>query len=430
MKKIKAAVLGCGDRGCIYADYALRNPEDMEIVAVADLNALHREEARNRYSLPPERAFDGVESFVAAGIDCDIVIDATMDRAHYPTAMALLKAKYNILLEKPVCPNKEELLDIQRTAHENGCRVIVCHVLRYTSFYSAVKKVISDGKIGRVRSIEMTEHVGMAHFIDSFVRGKWNNEEECGSGLLLAKCCHDVDLMCWLDNASRPKFVTSLGFRENFTPDKAPEGATERCFDCPHEKTCNYSAVKIHLDRDTMPFQTWAGIGKPIDTITREEKIEYMKHSAYGLCAYNTGGDIVDNQNVIVSFENGSMGTLNLVGACAKPERYLHIIGTNGEIEGVFENNEFAVRKFTRENDRYSYDTETISTVEHSEIGKHGGGDNEIMRHLIDYLRTGKPSASLTSIDDSVDGHLCVYAAELSRKEGRTVAVSELRQSS
>ncbi len=427
MKKIKVALLGCGDRGCIYADYSLRNPDDMEVVAVTDTSALKKEEARVRYNLPEDRAFSSVEAFIAAGIECDIVIDATMDKAHYPTAMALLAAKYNVLLEKPVCPNKEELLDIQRAAHENGCKVIVCHVLRYTPFYSAVKKVLAEGKIGRVRSLEMTEHVGMAHFIDSFVRGKWNNEEECGSGLLLAKCCHDLDLMCWLANESRPKYVTSLGFRENFTMDKAPEGATALCFDCPHEKTCNYSAVKIHLDRDTMPFQTWAGIGKPIDTITREEKIEYMKHSAYGKCAYNSGGDIVDNQNVIVSFENGAMGTLNLVGACAKAERYLHIVGSNGEIEGVFENNEFQLRVFTREGRRYGYDTEVINTVEGSELGKHGGGDNEIMRHLVNYLRTGEGTLSLTSIDDSVEGHLCVYAAETSRKEKRTIDLADIR---
>ena len=429
MKKIKAAVLGCGDRGCIYADYALRNPNELEIVAVADTNTLHREEARVRYSLPPERAFDSVEALIAAGIACDIVIDATMDEAHYPTAMALLQGGYDVLLEKPVCPNEKELLDLRDAAHRNGRRLIICHVLRYTPFYSAVKKAIDAGKIGRVRSIEMTEHVGMAHFIDSFVRGKWKSEKECGSGLLLAKCCHDVDLMCWLGDASRPARVTSIGARENFVLRNAPAGATERCFDCPHEKTCHYSAVKIHLERDTMPFQTWAGIGKPLDAITREDKIEYMKHSAYGLCAYNSGGDIVDNQNVIVAFENGSMGTLNLVGACAKPERYLHIVGTDGEIEGVFEKNEFELRIFTRKNDRYSYDTETVSTLEHSEIGKHGGGDNEIMRQLVEYLRTGRPTASLTSIDTSIDGHLCVYAAEISRKEGRTVALSEFERS-
>ena len=77
----------------------------------------------------------------------------------------------------------------------------------------------------------------------------------------------------------------------------------------------------------------------------------------------------------------------------------------------------------------YSYDTETVSTLEHSEIGKHGGGDNEIMRQLVEYLRTGRPTASLTSIDTSIDGHLCVYAAEISRKEGRTVALSEFERS-
>jgi predicted dehydrogenase len=85
MKKIKVALLGCGDRGCIYADYSLRNPDDMEVVAVTDLNKLHKEEARVRYSLPEDRAFDTVEAFIDAGIECDIVIDATMDKAHYPS---------------------------------------------------------------------------------------------------------------------------------------------------------------------------------------------------------------------------------------------------------------------------------------------------------------------------------------------------------
>ena len=34
---------------------------------------------------------------------------------------------------------------------------------------------------------------------------------------------------------------------------------------------------------------------------------------------------------------------------------------------------------------------------------------------------------SLTSIDDSVEGHLCVYAAETSRKEKRTIDLADIR---
>ena len=74
MKKIQVALLGCGDRGCIYADYSLRNPDDMEVVAVTDISDLKREEARVRYNLPADRAFDSVEAFIAAGIECDIAV--------------------------------------------------------------------------------------------------------------------------------------------------------------------------------------------------------------------------------------------------------------------------------------------------------------------------------------------------------------------
>jgi hypothetical protein len=46
----------------------------------------------------------------------------------------------------------------------------------------------------------------------------------------------------------------------------------------------------------------------------------------------------------------------------------------------------------------------------------------------MEYLRTGTPSLSLTSIDDSVEGHLCVYAAEISRKEGKTIDLADIRK--
>jgi len=46
----------------------------------------------------------------------------------------------------------------------------------------------------------------------------------------------------------------------------------------------------------------------------------------------------------------------------------------------------------------------------------HSGGDVGIMRDLCNYLCGDRTSISITSISDSVNGHLCVYAAEKSRK--------------
>ncbi len=185
-----------------------------------------------------------------------------------------------------------DLKEIEDLAKEKQVKVLICHVLRYTPFYRTIKQLINSDFIGKIISIEMNEHVGIAHFLDSYVRGKWNSEERCGSGFLLAKCCHDTDLMCWLNGFSVPEKVSSFGARGLFILENAPKGATEYCYDYPHNDTCLYSAQKVHLEFDSMPFQTWAEMNKPLDEISKAEKAEYLKTHTYGKCAYNTGGDI------------------------------------------------------------------------------------------------------------------------------------------
>ena len=42
-----------------------------------------------------------------------------MDQYHYQTAIEILNSKYDMLMEKPVVPNKKELMDIYNLANEN-----------------------------------------------------------------------------------------------------------------------------------------------------------------------------------------------------------------------------------------------------------------------------------------------------------------------
>ena len=71
--------------------------------------------------------------------------------------------------------------------------------------------------------MEMNEHVCLQHYSSAYLRGKWNNEAKCGSGLILAKSCHDLDIMCWLNNSSNPKSVSSFGGSKLFVPEKLYE---------------------------------------------------------------------------------------------------------------------------------------------------------------------------------------------------------------
>lgn len=422
MKKLKAALVGAGNRGCVYADYCFDEPSELEIIAVVEPNEIRREDAKKRYKLPQTACFERLDDFLKKKIACDFVINATMDEQHYETAKAIMEAGYHMLMEKPVTANKAELLDLQRIAKAQGVKVNVCHVLRYTPYYKKIKRIINEGRIGKILTIEMNEHVGVAHFLDSFVRGKWNSEARCGSSFLLQKSCHDMDLVCWLNNFTVPKQVSSFGSRAWFVKENAPEGATDFCYDCPHNATCLYSAQKVHLEQDLMPFQTWMDMGKPIDTITKEEKAEWLKTSSYGRCAYNSGGDIVDRQTVNIEFANGTTAVFTMVGSVCRADRYIHICGTKGEIEGKLEDEKFTVRVFDRSEGRFDYDEEVIdiSNEVHdtTEYGGHGGGDYAIMHELVRYLQGDTSSISITDIDDSINGHLVVYAADESRRTG------------
>ena len=224
MKIVNVACVGAGNRGIIYSNFAITHPERMNVIAVVDPNALHRTEFAREHNIPENMRFESVSDFVEAHPECDLVINATIDNLHYETTIPLLEAGYDVLMEKPITASVEELLSLRDVALKNNRSLFVCHVLRYTPFYRAIKETILSGAIGKVSSVKMSEYVGVSHFIESFVVGKWRSEAECGSPFLLAKSCHDLDMLCWLNNSSAPVKVASFADRRIFIPENAPEG--------------------------------------------------------------------------------------------------------------------------------------------------------------------------------------------------------------
>lgn len=426
-KTIKAVVVGYGNRGQVYADYSLDCPNELKITAIVDPNEFKLKEAKERYGLKDDELFKSFDDFLKAKIDCDIVINSTMDELHYKVAMQILENGYDMLIEKPIVPDKKELFDIKKLAEKKGAKVFVCHVLRYTPFYKTIKEILLSGEIGEIMTMEMNEHVCRQHYLASYDRGKWNSEEKCGSGFLLAKCCHDLDIMCWLNNLSSPSEVVSLGGRYEFVKERMPKDASEFCYECKYERTCRYSALREYLEFNVMPFLVWDKLNKPLDEITTEEKKEFLKHDNYGRCAYIAGGNIVDRQNLIVKFANGSQGSFTLVGGTTKADRYIHIVGESGEIEGKIQEGLITVRKYDP-NPANFYGTERVidvngEVVNNARFGGHNGGDFAIMKDLVNYLNGDKSSVSITTLGDSVNGHLCVFAAEESRKSGKVVNI-------
>lgn len=420
MKKITVAVMGFGDRGQIYASYAKKAPDRMEIVACIDPDPVRLQKAKTLYGLREENCFADPAAFYAREKMCDAVINATMDSLHVKTTLPLLEKGYDVLLEKPITSDEAELLQLQAAAKRTGRVLMICHVLRYAPFYVKIKQLLAGGSLGKIVHMYCSENVYIPHMLSSYVRGKWNSESACGSGMLMAKCCHDLDLIVWLTGGLRAEAVASFGERSVFCAANKPKNAGTRCLvDCAAEPSCPYSARKLYLENDRFPFLVWANVpGKDWDQVTRAEKEQLLKTTnPHGACAYENR-DLVDHQSVLVRFEGGVTATLDMTGGTSRPGREIHIVCERGEIEGFLESNRFVVRRYDA--DRADYREETVEITEDTS-GAHSGGDLRLAADFVARVAGEEPSVSCTSIDDSIEGHRLVIAAEAARREQKVV---------
>ena len=398
MKTIKLAVVGYGQRGSIYADYSLSHPDEFTVTAITDTNPDRQKLAASRHTCP---IFSDCREFLAAGIDADIVAIATQDKDHKKYAMACMEAGYDILLEKPIATSPLECEAIYEASVKYGRKVIVCHVLRYTPFYSKLKEVVDSGVLGDIVTMNTTECVGYYHQAHSFVRGPWRNSAE-SSPMILAKCCHDMDMIRYIVG-KKCLTASSFGGLTHFTEKNAPQGSADYCSDCKCAD-CVYKAQTIYENEGK--FRGYYTTDISDDGDWREKLV----HSPYDRCVYKCDNDVVDHQVCIFEFEDGITVSHTMNAFSKTIYRDIKIHGTKAELVGNMEALYLELRPFGGEVVRYDFSGANTS-------GNHGGGDISMMHSL--YLeRNGKPAPGITYIDVSIDSHRMSFGAEKSRLAG------------
>lgn len=413
MKKLKVILIGVGNRGKTYTDIMRGLPEQFELVAIADPIDDRRLHKQKRWGLPDDMVFTDWRPLLEKGKIADLAVIATMDREHFGPAMKCIELGYDLLLEKPIAPTLEECREITRAATAKGTKVVICTVLRYTRIFNAIKSVIDSGRLGKIMSINHEEGVGNIHQTHSFVRGNWGNAER-SSDMLLQKSCHDIDILQWLIG-KKCKKVQSFGTLSYFTEENAPEGAAERCIDCPVADSCMYNAVKIYFDdKENRWFRTTSTHKvEPTD----DDVMEALRTTQYGKCVYKCDNNVVDHQVVNMLFEDDITITFTM-NAFNKGGRFLHVMGTKGELRAAMdESTPITV---------YDFATDTTETVDSTKAkdginGGHGGGDGGIIGALYAYLNGTYEGNSVPEIEESYYNHAIVFAIEEARKTGTIV---------
>jgi predicted dehydrogenase len=406
---VTIAVIGAGLRGRGYARLAEQSGRG-RVVAVAEPDPARRFAFQQAYGVERASVFEGWADLAAAPKIADVAIIATQDRQHADPAVRLAGLGYHLLLEKPMAPTEADARRITDAVEAAGVIGAVCHVLRYTPYTRGLKQVIDDGRLGELINVQHLEPVGWWHQAHSFVRGNWRNSVESGP-MLLTKSCHDLDWLAYLLGGA-PASVASFGGLAHFHPGKKPDGAADRCLDCPVESACPYSAKRLYLNcLDDDDLAEW-----PLAAVTpsrdRESVLRALRDGPYGRCVYNCDNDVVDNQVVAMQYASGLTATFTMTAFTPMQRRQTRLFGSHGSVDGD--------GRFLRVTDFRNGEAEMIDTGDPGEAG-HDGGDGGLVDALLTAVADNDPARLSSTMAASLASHRVVWAAERARLTGTVV---------
>ena len=401
-KPVRMALIGAGNRGRgIFGAYAKQMPHRAVFVAVVEPEETRRRDFAKEHNIPESAQFRNVgELFAKAGLDFEAVVIATVEDQRMEPVIQALGRGCHVLVEKPLGCNAAEVVAITDAAKKSDRVFAVCHQMRYVAAYATMKELIDSGRYGEIVAMQLSENLSYHHHAHSFVRGFFNSSRL--TPMILAKCCHDMDIMCHL-TGRRPVRVSSFGSLTWFKPENAPQGAPAFCLEgCPAAGRCPYHVLKLYFNEDTDPaYIRQMGVVK-----SKDELLELLKTNRFGRCVYRCGNDVVDHQAVNIEFDGGLTVSFNMVGHNAVERRIVKISLTNGEID--FDTSGDTVTAYT---------FEPLREERIKPSGTHGGGDRRIMDGFVDAIQSNGKIPMLTSVEMSLDSHLLAFAAEQSRRD-------------
>lgn len=416
MAPVSLLVVGAGERGTGYARWARRHPDRASVVGVAEPRAARRARFAAEHGIAAGNAAAGWRQLADRGKFADAVLICTQDRMHAEPAEAFAALGYHILLEKPMAPDEATCRRIVAAVEKAGVMLAVGHVMRYTPYTRAVKEIADSGQLGDIMSVQHLEPVGFWHQAHAFVRGNWRRSDLAAS-MLLAKSCHDLDWLQYI--LGKPALrVSSFGSLTHFTAANCPEGAADRCVDCPVEASCPYSAPRLYRELLDRGEHRWP-LSVVIDDFSPGALDEALRDGPYGRCVYACDNDVVDHQVVALEFPGATTATFTMTAFSKPAHRSTRLFGTRGELTGDGET--IRVYDFLTRAERLITPASagSMNTAE-----GHGGGDAGLMDAFTSAVATGNRELIMSGPRESLASHLAVFAAERARRGGTVETIS------
>ncbi|RLK52461.1 Gfo/Idh/MocA family protein [Microbacterium telephonicum] len=321
MTTTRYALIGAGHRAQMYVDAITQTyPDRAELVAICEPNpgraAYYADLVAGR-GLPTPTTWtpDRLEDMVAAE-RVDRVVVCARDDLHAELIVRSLEAGADVVVEKPLTIDADSAAAIEDAAHRTGGQVVLTFNYRYSPRNSALRRILQDGMIGEVTSIDFSWMLDTNHGADYFRR--WHRQKDHSGGLLVHKSSHHFDLVNWWIRSTPRRVYASGGLRFYGAENAAVRGLTDR----PDRGTHDGDHDPFELDLRTDPRLTSLYLdAEAHDGYLRDRDV------------FGPGITIEDNLALVVDYASGATLSYSL-NAHAPWEGYrVAINGTEGRAE-------------------------------------------------------------------------------------------------
>ncbi len=414
------ALIGVGGRGLgMFARPLVQDfPDVAELVALCDPNPRRLALANERLGARIATFQDATEMLATARPDTVIV--CSMDSTHAGYIVQALEAGCDVIVEKPMCTTAEQVREVLAAERRTGQRVTVSLNARYGAAAETIWRLLREGAVGEIISVDFAEYLDTSHGADYFRR--WHRRKANSGGLLVHKASHHFDQLNWWIG-SEPETVYAQGDARFYGPVR-PDGSLrtergERCLTCAYTRTCPFY-LDLRADRNLIDLY-----------LSAEAEDGYYRDR----CVYADEIDIEDTMVVSLRYANRVSVNYSLNAFAPFEGQRIGFSGTRGRLEvdlieryhGLGRDGHLAFLPMPQPPTvRISplFGRPQVIPIE-ERTGAHGGADERIRQHLF-YAERPDP---LEQRADSWAGALSVLvgaAANLSMASGGAIRVQDL----
>ncbi|WP_036691779.1 Gfo/Idh/MocA family protein [Pedobacter glucosidilyticus] len=211
-KKVRLALIGCGQRGAGIISVTKNNPE-IQFVAFCDNDPRRLAQAKKWGNAQTQYYADYKKLLAQANIDAVVIASPLF--LHYPMCLEAIKNKKHIYVEKTMSFNIKEAISLSQIVQKTDLVFQVGHQYRYYDMYYKVKEIIDKGWLGKISHIE-SQYNRNSDWRRPVLNDQeervinWRLYKEFSGGLVAELCAHQIDVVNWL-LGSNPKKVMGLG---------------------------------------------------------------------------------------------------------------------------------------------------------------------------------------------------------------------------